>query len=61
MYTIKKNQIIIEVVKIGKMFEIKRTSSSSQTITSYSKREQLESKINLLIQPLKEIKKALNI
>lgn len=61
MYTIKKNSIIIEVNKIGKMFEIKRTSNTSQTVTTYSKREQLESKINLLIQPLKEIKKALSI
>ena len=61
MYTIKKNSVIIEVNKIGKMYEIKRTSSSSQTVTTYSKREQLESKINLLIQPLKEIKKAFSI
>lgn len=60
MTTIKKNSIIIEITSMGKMFEIKRITTT-RTITTYSKRKDIDKKVDLLIQPLKEIKKIINI
>lgn len=60
MTTIKKNSIIIEISNLGKMFEIKRITTT-RTITTYSRRKDIDKKIDLLIQPLKEIKKIINI
>ena len=60
MYTIKKNTIVIEINKIGKMFEIKRITTTRK-ITTYSKQKDIDNKINLLIQPLKEIRKIINV
>lgn len=60
MYTIKKNRIVIEVNKIGKMFEIKR-QSGDRVITTYSKFKDLDNKISLLLQPLKVIQGVYNV
>lgn len=60
MYTIKKNRIMIEVNKIGKMFEIKR-QSGDRVITTYSRFKDLDNKISLLLQPLKNIQEACNV
>ena len=60
MYSIKRNKILIEVNKIGKMFEIKR-QSGDRVITTYSRIKDLESKINLLLQPIKSIKEVYNV
>lgn len=60
MTTIKKNSIIIEITNMGKMFEIKRITTT-RTITTYSKRKDIDKKVDLLIQPLKEIKKIINV
>lgn len=60
MTTIKKNSIIIEISNLGKMFEIKRITTT-RTITTYSRRKDIDKKVDLLIQPLKEIKKIINI
>lgn len=58
--TIKKNSIIIEINNMGKMFEIKRITTT-RTIITYSRRKDIDKKVDLLIQPLKEIKKIINI
>ena len=60
MITIKKNSIIIEINNMGKMFEIKRITTT-RTITTYSRRKDIDKKVDLLIRPLKEIKKIINI
>lgn len=60
MYTIKKNKIIIEVNQIGKLYEIKRTSGT-HTLTAYSRKKDINNKINLLIQPLTQIKSVLGV
>ena len=60
MTTIKKNSIVIEINNIGKMFEIKRITTT-RTITTYSRRKDIDKKVDLLIQPLKEIRKTINI
>lgn len=60
MYTIKKNRIIITVDRMGKLFEIKRTTPD-RTITAYARRKDVESKIGLLLQPLNVIKGEFNV
>ena len=60
MYTIKRNRIIITIDRMGKLFEIKRTTPD-QTITAYAKRKDIESKISLLLQPLKVIEGGFNV
>lgn len=60
MITIKKNSIIIEINNVGRMFEIKRLTAT-RTITTYSRRKDIDKKVDLLLQPLKEIKKIINI
>lgn len=60
MYKIKKHGIMIEVTKIGKMFEIKR-QSGDRIITTYSRFKDLDSKISLLLQPIKNIQEVCNV
>lgn len=60
MYTVKKHGITIEVIKIGKMFEIKR-QSGDRIITTYSRFKDLENKVNLLLQPIKDIQGVYNV
>lgn len=60
MTTIKKNSIIIEINNLGKMFEIKRITTT-RTIITYSRKKDIDKKVDLLIQPLKEIKKIINV
>lgn len=57
---IKRNSIIIEINSLGKMFEIKRITTT-RIITTYSRRQDIDKKVDLLIQPLKEIKKIINV
>lgn len=57
---IKKNTIIIEINNVGRMFEIKRLTAT-RTITTYSRHKDIDKKVDLLLQPLKEIKKIINI
>lgn len=58
--TIKKNTIILEINNMGKMFEIKRITTT-RILTTYSRRKDIDKKIELLIKPLKEIKKIINV
>ena len=58
--TIKKNTITIEITNLGKMFEIKRITTT-RIITTYSRKKDIDKKVDLLIQPLKEIKKIINV
>ena len=45
--TIKRNSIIIEINSLGKMFEIKRITTT-RIITTYSRRQDIDKKIDLL-------------
>lgn len=60
--TIKRNQILITVEQIKKNFySITRQSQAVEVLTIYAKRKDIDNKIILLLNNLKEVKKALSL
>ena len=59
---IKKRTIKVESKKVTKkVYEIKRTSTSSQVITAYVTRDRLESVIEVMLGRIVDVRKQLNL
>lgn len=59
---IKKRTIKVESKKVTKkVYEIKRTSTSSQVITAYVSRDRLESVIEVMLGRIVDVRKQLNL
>ena len=59
--TIKRHQIIVKIEKVGKMFEITRTTTTKTVITFARNRKAAEDKIQLLLKPIAEIRDILSM
>ena len=60
MFRIQGNNFKVIITRIKKnFFELKRITKNT-IITTYARRDNLNAKINQLMQPLKEIEKELN-